>query len=216
VGMFSLKMKSNRDKILESALMLFNRDGFVNVRLQHIADEAVVSVGNLAYHFPNKDAILLTIYEELARRQKELLAEYKVVPLFDNIDRLIRRTFRLQQDYIFFYLDTLELIRANTAIAEAHRQHISWQVAQLKAMYDFNAARGAMVAEPREGLFEQLALHFWTASDFWFTRELARGNPEFEEQAYRSALWALLLPYFTEMGMREYGQMLQSPYDFFF
>ena len=84
VGMFSLKMKSNRDKILESALMLFNRDGFVNVRLQHIADEAVVSVGNLAYHFPNKDAILLTIYEELARRQKELLAEYK--PWLDRIE----------------------------------------------------------------------------------------------------------------------------------
>ncbi|MEL7123903.1 MAG: TetR/AcrR family transcriptional regulator, partial [Bacteroidota bacterium] len=51
-------MKSTKQKILDAALKLFNQDGIVNVRLQHIADEAFVSVGNLAYHYSNKESIV--------------------------------------------------------------------------------------------------------------------------------------------------------------
>ncbi|MEZ4931347.1 MAG: TetR/AcrR family transcriptional regulator [Saprospiraceae bacterium] len=124
-------MKSTKQNILESALKLFNQNGFVNVRLQHIADEAFISVGNLAYHFPNKEAILIAVYDELTGQQKELLAEYRVVPLFDNLDRLIRRTYQLQQLYVFFYLDTLEIVRAYPSVKTAHQQHIDSQISQL-------------------------------------------------------------------------------------
>ena len=47
-------MKPTRQYILDKALTLFNEKGFVNVRLQHIADSAFVSVEHLAYHFKNK------------------------------------------------------------------------------------------------------------------------------------------------------------------
>lgn len=40
-----------KGKILVEALKLFNEKGFVNVRLQHIADKCNICVGNLAYHF---------------------------------------------------------------------------------------------------------------------------------------------------------------------
>jgi AcrR family transcriptional regulator len=209
-------MKSTKEKILTSALVLFNRDGIVNVRLQHIADEAFVSVGNLAYHYHNKEAILLALYNELTKKQKELLAEYRIVPLFDNLDRLICHTFQLQQQYIFFYLDTLEIVRAYPSISEAHQQHISSQISQLKFILDFNVSRGALVAESMEGVYEKMALQIWMTMDFWRTQHLVRTNKASDEQDYRMAVWNLLIPSFTDMGKREYEQMLQMPYDFYF
>ncbi|PHN03814.1 TetR/AcrR family transcriptional regulator [Flavilitoribacter nigricans] len=209
-------MASTKQKILAAALQLFNRDGLVNVRLQHIADEAFVSVGNLAYHYANKEAIVLAIYETLAQRQEALLTEYRIVPLFDNIDRLIRLSFHLQQDYIFFYLDTLEISRAYPAVAAAHRQHIVPQIGQLRAMLDFNAARGALVSEPVSGAFDQLSEQLWMTMDFWRYQRAVRAEDYNNEPAYRQAVWALLLPYFTAMGKLEYQQMLEHPYDFYF
>lgn len=209
-------MKSTKQNILESALKLFNQNGFVNVRLQHIADEAFISVGNLAYHFPNKEAILTAVYDELTGQQKELLAEYRVVPLFDNLDRLIRRTYQLQQLYVFFYLDTLEIVRAYPSVKTAHQQHIASQISQLKTILDFNAARGALVAEPMEGVFDQLASQIWMTMDFWLAQQSVKSDDNAEEKDYQRAVWNLLIPYFTDMGKREYEQMLQMPYDFFF
>lgn len=207
---------SNKEKILIAALQLFNEHGIVNVRLQHISDEAIVSVGNIAYHYPNKEAICMALYQNLVKKQKELLAEYRIVPLFDNIDHLLRLTFHLQKEYIFFYLDTLEITRAYSSIREAHQQHIRSQIGQLQVMLDFNAARGALIKEPTASHFNKLAQQMWMTMDFWRTQQWVKNTSAPSEENYKAAVWNLLIPYFTEMGKREYEQMLQRPYDFYF
>ena len=209
-------MSSTKEKIRAAALKLFNQDGFVNVRLQHIADEAFISVGNLAYHYHNKEAVLKALYEDLTQKQKNLLAEYRVVPLFDNINRLLVHTFQLQEIYLFFYLDTLELIRANPAISQAHRQHIDWQIGQLTTMLDFNVSRGAIRPEVMKGGIDQLATQIWMTTDLWRTQQLIRGIGQPVEKNFLAAVWLHFIPYFTDMGLLEYKQMLESPYDFYF
>jgi len=169
-------MNSTKEKIISAALKLFNRDGLVNVRLQHIADEAFVSVGNLAYHYANKEAILTKIYEVLTKRQNELLAEYRIVPLFENIDRLLIDTFLLQQDFEFFYLDTLEILRAYPSVGETHRQRIQAQVIQLKTILDFNVSRGALIAEPFENSYPILASQIWMSMDFSLNQQAVRSQ----------------------------------------
>lgn len=198
-------MAGNKPKILEAALLLFNRDGIVNVRLQHIADEAIVSVGNLAYHYPNKAAIAEAIYAQLRSAQQELLKEYRIVPLFEYLDRLIRLTFQLQAQYLFFYQDTLEIVRAYPEIAADHQQHIAFQISQLQSILDFNAARGALqnLEQPAA-----LARQIWFTMDFWRTRQLVQTGSAPDENSYRDAVWNLLQPHFTDMGHREFRQIL--------
>ncbi len=209
-------MKPTKQKILDSALRLFNEKGIVNVRLQHIADESIVSVGNLAYHYANKEAIINALYRALTKKQKDLLAEYRIVPLFDNIDRLLQHTFELQEQYIFFYLDTLEISRAYPSIGQTHQEHIASQIGQLKTILDFNVARGALRPATSEDGFEMLAVQIWMTMDLWMTQQAIRSSQGTNVQNYTKGIWNLLIPYFTEMGKREYEQMLERPYDFYF
>jgi len=208
-------MNKTKSKILSSTLQLFNTHGMVNVRLQHIADEAFISVGNLAYHYKNKEAILSAIYHDLAKKQRQLLTEYRIVPLFENIELLLQKTFELQQEYIFFYLDTLEVVRGYPTIYEEHKKHIEYQINQLKVILDFNISRGALNKSDGWSL-DLLAKQIWMTMNFWLTQESVIGNNNWKSEHYKQGVWNLLIPHFSEMGMMEYRQMLEKPYDQFF
>ena len=206
-----------KQKILDSAVKLFNQDGLVNVRLQHIADEAFVSVGNMTYHYRTKELIVQAIWEQLVKKQRDLLAEFRIVPLFEDIERQIQSTFQLQQAYIFFYLDTLEVMRAFPQIRDLHRQHIQWQMQQIETMMRFNVSRGAFLVENTEGgrnhdsvgkgTLQQLAQQYWMTSDMWLNRQAILGNDLNNYAAFRDALWALLRPCMTDMGNMEFRQV---------
>lgn len=207
---------STKEKILSAALKCFNADGMVNVRLQHIADEADKSVGNLAYHFPNKQAIVLGLYKKLETEQIELLREFRIVPLFDNIDRLLEAVFQHQQTYRFFYLDTLEVTRAFPEVQAEYQKHIETEVQQWLQILEFNTSRGVMSPEPRPGCHAGLALQLWATSTHYMAQEMVRAAALPGLQAYKTAVWNLLIPLFTKLGHQEYEQMLQSPYDLFY
>ena len=52
-----------RNRILVEARQLFFEKGIANVRLQQIADKTGISVGNLAYHYNSKEAIVSAVYK---------------------------------------------------------------------------------------------------------------------------------------------------------
>ncbi|MBS4066403.1 MAG: TetR family transcriptional regulator [Chitinophagaceae bacterium] len=199
-------MKPTKQHIQDHALKLFNEKGFVNVRLQHIADAAFVSVGHLAYHFKNKDAIIEILYDELREEQEKLLNEYRVVPLFEDINNYLVATYKQQWAHIFFYIDTLEVLRAYTAIQEKHGRHIQWKLAQIKNMLSFNCSRGSLVSMPEMQL-NQLAWQLRSLIDVWPYLTKIEGRKEASVQHFLSDIWGIFSPFFTDMGHREYQQL---------
>ena len=208
-----MKTKTN---LLKAALKLFNENGMVNVRLQHIADEAGKSVGNLAYHFTNKEAISMALYNQLETEQEELQKEFRIVPLFDNIDRLLGAVFNHQLRYRFFYLDTLEVTRAYPTIQAAYARYSASEIQQWEHILQFNVSRGALRTEPRPGFFPPHAIHWWATTTGWLAQETLRNQEKYEVGSYKKAVWNLFIPLFTNLGHQEYNQMLQSPYDLFY
>ena len=199
-----------RQKIIDAAVQCFNNEGIANVRLQHIADASNVSVGNMTYHYRNKEAIVLAVWEQLVERQRELLAEFKVVPLFEDIERLLNSTFSLQQQFRFFYVDTLEVMRAYPNIQTSHHQHMAWQVMQMEWAIRFNQSRGAFQEERWPGQFNDLARQFWLITDLWLYRQRVQNEPLDDLSNFKAMLWALMRPYFTDMGNREFEQLRVS------
>lgn len=200
-------MKLTKQYILENALKQFNQNGFVNVRLQNIADAAFVSVGHLAYHFKNKDNIVDTLYEELRKQQEILLAQFRVVPLFEDIQLQLISIFSLQKKYLFFYLDTLEITRAYPSIKEKHAQHTVWKLQQFEFMLQFNISRGSFTKPSTAQQITETAWLFHTAIDNWMYSRNVIGSDHLNQHDFIQTIWSLLLPWFTDMGLREYEQM---------
>ena len=202
-------MKETKPNILFAALKLFNENGFVNVRLQHIADEANVSIGNLAYHFPTKKDILAKVYEELVQRQVELLNDLNIVPLFENLDRHWTTVFEIQSEYAFFYQDTLEITRFDESIREKYRAHIHWEKEQYIRLLQFNISRGALQPIDEAGL-ARTAEHIWLAENSWLHYASISGQEEFKVGAFKDLMWQIFSPHFSHIGKQEYDQLIKN------
>ncbi|WP_332369331.1 TetR/AcrR family transcriptional regulator [Spirosoma telluris] len=71
---------STKGRILNASVRLFNEYGVDAVRLQQIAEEIGISVGNLAYHFKTKDAIIESVYEQVLDEFAHIFRQYLQAP----------------------------------------------------------------------------------------------------------------------------------------
>ncbi|HEY8401633.1 MAG TPA: TetR/AcrR family transcriptional regulator, partial [Cytophagaceae bacterium] len=56
---------TTKEKILNTALLLFNKEGIEDITVRDIAKAMGISHGNLCYHYPNKEVIIETLYQQL-------------------------------------------------------------------------------------------------------------------------------------------------------
>lgn len=125
-----------RDKIIQASIDLFNEHGERNVTTNHIAAHLGISPGNLYYHFRNKEDIILSIYEEYAR--KLLLDTFPIAsPDIEPLDAIINymdTVFQAMSRFRFFYANLPVLLDKNPSLREKYvevQELISNQVSDL-------------------------------------------------------------------------------------
>lgn len=200
----AMQTKDTKERIKDVALKLFNRDGFVNVRLQHISDVCGLSLGNIGYHFRTKNDILYALFNDFVEEQKRLLSEFRILPLFEDFNRFLISNFELQQRYLFFYKDTLDLTRLYEIVSKKYLEHLKWQELQLEGMLIFNQARGALKSLDDTAIAKMSSLLVW-ASESWIGRQAIVKKEEFDKENYLEMIWFLVKPYFTELGIEEFA-----------
>ena len=116
--------------------------------MQRLADELEISPGNLTYHFPKKEDLMLAIYDQF---QSEVISvippgEINRPDLF-QLDEQIKAFYKLQRRYLFFYLDLLEIERAYPNIARRHQDHIRNQINTLIIGLKYNVESGLLLSK---------------------------------------------------------------------
>jgi len=202
-------VKATKTNIIKAATFLFNRNGFANVRLQQIADEADVSIGNLAYHYATKKDILHKIYEDLVKRQIESLNELNLVPIFENLDRHWEHVFAMQEEYAFFYQDTLEVLRFDESIKEKYQKHIRWEKDQFVRLIEFNVARAAIKPMDSSEEINRKAEQLWLIESSWLPRALISGLVFSNSGSFKLSMWQALIPHLSQIGQQEYDQLIK-------
>lgn len=106
--------RRTRERILETALALFNGAGAPNVTTAHIADEMEISPGNLYYHFRNRDEIIGELFAAFERRADEVLAApgERAVSI-EDLWLLLHLLFEAMWDYRFIFRDLDQILSHN-------------------------------------------------------------------------------------------------------
>lgn len=120
--------QSTPDRILATALRLFNQHGIDRVPIYKIASELSISPGNLTYHFARKQDILYALIDRLETEASEVLASPRN-PGSQELAQYIVNLFSLMWRYHFFFESVTYFIATDPRIAESYRRIMTTAIA---------------------------------------------------------------------------------------
>ncbi|MEQ3724258.1 TetR/AcrR family transcriptional regulator [Alcanivorax sp.] len=158
-------MTSTKDRILETSLVLFNRQGERNVTTNHIADALGISPGNLYYHFRNKGTIVAALFD---RYQHQLLAllEAPQGPLsWKEKVHYLEGLLASMWQYRFFHRDLSHFLQADPALASQYRQFVETVLVRGTVIYEELRTSGILALDDEQ--LQALMVNTWVMMSSW-------------------------------------------------
>ena len=201
-------MNSTKHKILLSAIELFNEKDSINVVLQKIANKAGISIGNLTYHFKNKEAILISVFDLL---QEEIVHIFYVISLMPTAKEILEIEINLlafQDKYRFVFLDFVNIVNSNKDLALKFRENISFQIKMIVALLKQGVEIGNYKKEYKKE-FERLAKIIWNIYFNRLTREVVL-KEKYGLIEFAQDIWLILKPFLTTKGIERYQSIFEK------
>lgn len=164
-----LSNMNTREKIIDSALRLFNEQGTKAVSTNHIAAAAGISPGNLYYYFRNKEDIIRAIFEQMDTYGME---HYFLI--FNELQpgtlEAIEETFVMIQKfnwrYRFFKRELTALIMNDNLLKESFHQTHRRMLEVIRKSNNDAVAIGTLkpVPDKEMALFTE---EIWLVTLFW-------------------------------------------------
>ncbi len=165
--------RRTRERIVETALRLFNEFGEPNVTTTNVADELNISPGNLYYHFGNKDEIVNEIFAVFEREIRETLATpSRRGPTIEDTWLFLHLIFELVWKYRFLYRDLNDLLSRNRHVETHMKEIIAHTVRTAAQLCRGMVAAGEMRASPAE--IDALAANMTIVATYWLSYEFVR------------------------------------------
>lgn len=198
---------ATKEKIINASIQLFNEYGFANVRLQHIADSTGISVGNLAYHFKNKEAIITKAYETIGQELQAILSQFRSEPNFLDLENQLGSFYRFIVKFPFYFIDVIEIKRCHPHLHLERKQFIMRMIIQIRKRFEYNINRGVLKPEPFEGHYDHVARAIWMVITFWTSQSVIKGDQN-DIHSFKAVIWSQIYPYLTHKGIEEYNRLV--------
>lgn len=205
------------ERILESALELFNRFGEPNVSTTAISAELKISPGNLYYHYPAKDELVNALYLRYEEALLPLLEAGEDVKDVEDAWFFLHTLFELLWQYRFFYRDLNHLLSRNRLLETQFQQLLPRKTQALQAMLQSMRRHGRLHMDA--SLVESSATGMTVLLTYWPSFEYVRNPRHAMEPANAQAallrgaqhVLGLLAPH-LENADREHLQQLVGAY----
>lgn len=114
---------TTKDKIAAEALSQFNQKGLHQVGVREIARRLQMSPGNMSYHFPKKEDLLLYILKSYGQENEKLRTKYmSEEPSIDGFISMFRYLFENQYEHRGIFAELVEVNRVLEAQTDFNYQ----------------------------------------------------------------------------------------------
>ncbi|QOY54791.1 TetR/AcrR family transcriptional regulator [Candidatus Sulfurimonas marisnigri] len=120
---------STKERILQTALELFNSGNTQMATTNHIAKAMNISPGNLHYHYKNREEIIRVLYKQM--RSKASLPIEELPTTILELNKHLKDLLEILWEYRFFYKELLFLFSRDSELEKMcvednlkHRQRI--------------------------------------------------------------------------------------------
>ncbi|WP_434357246.1 TetR/AcrR family transcriptional regulator [Parasalinivibrio latis] len=201
-----------RDRIIHTALTLFNERGEPNVTTNHIAAEMGISPGNLYYHFRNKEEIIHSIFDLYAH---DLTMAFSPDKSRDHMQEgmalYLDATFSLMWRYRFFYANLPDILRRDDSLQEKYLTAQKRMKANLTAVIrQFDEAGWVAIDEASQ---QDMANTLKLVVSSWIFYQSAQvpGTVITKQVVYQGVLQVLAIvrPLTTELGRQNVDKLIQ-------
>ncbi len=165
--------RRTRERILETALSLFNTFGEPTVTTAAIALELGISPGNLYYHYHSKEKIVDDLFAAFRKEiETTLAAPQRRLPHAEDCWLFLHLVFEAIWKYRFVYRDINELISRYRCVETQFKRIVAHKTRVAEDILLGLVQAGQMQASKREAA--TLAENMTLVATYWLSFEFAR------------------------------------------
>ena len=187
-----------RQKILDTALRLFNQDGTAEISTNHIAEACGISPGNLYYHYRNKQEIIRELFQRMyAVWDKGLPMPQDRAPTLDDLKTVVQTNYQIIWEYRFAYRELVALLHQDTELRQGFLAVRQRGFDGFYRLFSAFVAGGVFRSPDDLKILNDLQEVCWLISEFWITNLEVNGRNVDEAAMQRgvSLMLRVLQPY---------------------
>ena len=199
-------MSSTRIKIVESSILLFNKKGLANVRLQDIAEYNNISPGNLTYHFKTKKDLMDYIIYYMIRKLVEIETTQRESLKHMSLYKILRNNIIFLFNYRFFFRDILEIINlvpnAKSVFKDVNKINEKFSIEYI----NISIKNGYMKKEAFDDQYKTFAKNNWAIVSSSLTTWEVLDDSKNKYRKIFDEIMGHFYPYLTKKGVDRYNK----------
>ena len=202
--------RETQDRIISTALTLFNQSGTKAISTNRIADECGISRGNLHYHFRTKEEIIQTIFQQIDHEMQQNWSDDHLHPTMEYMHDMFERQMKLIWHYRFFYLELNTLLQNDARLKVLFFDNRKKRVREVELFFKEMIQQGFFDLADNPDRLASILLTSWLVSDQW-PQYLAINEMALNEENISKGFDLILQvfqPYFTEKAIRDNQKIL--------
>ena len=213
--MASKAPRQTAERIVASALGLFNRFGEPNVAATMVAADLGISPGNLYYHYPGKEDIVNHLFGQYLNDLQDLLPASQDVKDLEDAWFFMHSLFELVWRYRFLYRDLNDLLSKYRQLEQQVKQVLANKHASFLTLLKCMTDQGLLTQNATER--DSSATQMLVMLTWWLSYEYVRDPRHALEDANAQGgvsrgaqqVLGLLLPYLQAQPKAQLTALLQ-------
>ncbi|KKO90433.1 MULTISPECIES: TetR/AcrR family transcriptional regulator [Sphingobacterium] len=190
---------NTKEKIINEAIKVYNREGVRTVTTRQIAQEMGISAGNLHYHFKHTEDIIFHVFQLLQAEYDKmiLLPANPTIPFQQLLNGFVDVSYALIDKYRFIFENFVEICSWIPEIAESYRGLVARREEQLMSLFMYYADAGMFRRDIPLSNLKSFVRQLFIVSDFWSSSYAVLGRPQGIDPLddYRQTIYTAFYPY---------------------